>query len=339
MNISDIELSKKINLKYVIGRQWLEQQTNKGRIDNIIWIAIPHLIDALDLVYPMKWEFQIETKTINCKIKMNINIIIKFDIIEISNSTGLKKVLQDLYVKLPIRVNNNHIDIDSLQGTRGKLNFFERKAKYLHSHLSSLNASQHQDFKNFCQGSGGLPEALSMVNAGFTNNLFKLLLFQIDTYVRWESLEGGPHIRMKGVVPYNIERKLNIESSDLEILFKTVDDHICTNDFDIIIEDGNYIIENKNIEQRLVSQLSKKFLVTKSSNGTEYPIIGTTVAHKFKKLYTNIIWNNEELKQIEFVDAISANDTKYISSIVLKIIKEYLQSKLVKKILEYADTE
>jgi hypothetical protein len=270
---------------------------------------------------------------------MDINIIIKFDIIEISNSRGSKKILQDLYIKLPINVYNNRIKIDNIEGTRGKLSFFERKANYMHSHLTSLVVNRSQDFKKFCQGNGGLPEALAMVNAGFTSNLFKLLLFQIDTYVRWESLEGGPHIRMSSVVPYNIKRELDINSTDLEMLYKTVDEYICTNDFNIIIENDNYIIENKTIEEILVLQLSEQFLVTKSSNGTEYPVVGTIIAHKFKKLYTKIIWNQRELKEIEFVDSVSGNDTKYLASIVLKIIIEYLQSKLVKKILEYADTK
>lgn len=92
-----------------------------------------------------------------------------------------------------------------LFGTRSTLTPVEYKCGYEHSHLPCTNpASMAKDIKltyfNFCLGEGEICQVFQMLETGFNPDIFTMLLYQIDNYVRWESLDGGPHIKMENLI-------------------------------------------------------------------------------------------------------------------------------------------
>lgn len=165
---------------------------------------------SLDLAYPGKWDF-LDIDTCSDQIKRDItdqvgssNIgssvipIIKFDHITITNKEGRSRELENLFVCIPFKMyeDGNFKPTGRLLGTRTSVTGNEYRQRYMHSHLPSGFGS----CSSFCLG-GGTPMSVMMsdLSMDFDMLKFDFLLSQLDSYVRYESLEGGPHIRMEGI--------------------------------------------------------------------------------------------------------------------------------------------
>lgn len=96
----------------------------------------------------------------------------------------------------------------NLMGTRLTLTPVEYKFGYEHSHLPATNVYNNSTlgkdiklmFFYFCLGEGEICQVFQMLGTGFNPDIFTMLLYQIDNYVRWESLAGGPHIKMENLI-------------------------------------------------------------------------------------------------------------------------------------------
>lgn len=132
---------------------------------------------------------------------LQLSVIIKFDEIIIKNSLNNEGLLKDIYVKFDLnftKINdgyNCNLNDISLKGLRSTRYNYELESNYIHSHLPLSN--QFEDFTNFCIGTG--PLALVMIELkrkDFNIIKFKGFLYQIKSYLEWESIEGGPYIRL-----------------------------------------------------------------------------------------------------------------------------------------------
>jgi len=140
-----------------------------------------------------------------------IYIMIHFPEIIIHNDNEGEHTIKDLYVRIPIEVNwraDSSIRrppfppvFNTIQGTRSTVSVAELESQYLHSHLPSMIMSRglSMNFNEFCTGVGDIVHATSLLNNMYTKEGLELLLLEIDPFVRWESLEGGPHIRMESI--------------------------------------------------------------------------------------------------------------------------------------------
>jgi hypothetical protein len=134
------------------------------------------------------------------------DIIIHFPEITIKNSKGKSRKIYDLYVKF-----NVGLDFKIKENLMGIATTFEEDAlnsSYHHSHLPS---GKYTDFKSFCLGSDTPINLLfhKMKSNAFDEGTFKMLLYTIREYVSWESLEGGPHVRMSNVNVNNVGAGFN----------------------------------------------------------------------------------------------------------------------------------
>jgi hypothetical protein len=78
----------------------------------------------------------------------------------------------------------------------------EKRSGYKHSHLSSGSSSDYQ-FSLFCLGSSSsIAFSLTELSINFTLERFELFLYELSAYVKYESLEGGPFIRMENIGKY-----------------------------------------------------------------------------------------------------------------------------------------
>lgn len=129
------------------------------------------------------------------------NLIIRFPQLTIRNSSKKTHNIEELYVK--IKFLNCSFSCDNIQGIRAKLSPTEYQSAYAHSHLPS-NAIY--DFGDFCLGSTtfkALATDLTVndwrVDPENWQMLFEAFLFQLNAYLRWESLEGTPYKYMENI--------------------------------------------------------------------------------------------------------------------------------------------
>lgn len=130
----------------------------------------------------------------------NVPISILFPSLTISNENGQSHQIEDLYVFFL----ENHV-----YGMRGTLIYEEAIAGYMHSHLTSFSVYQdltglkvHISKGSFCLGSSTIGTSLHQFYSGaFTNDHFGMysFLYGLKMYLQYESLKGGPHIKIQAI--------------------------------------------------------------------------------------------------------------------------------------------
>jgi hypothetical protein len=120
------------------------------------------------------------------------NIIFLFPLIEVRNSNGVSHKIRDLYVKILVQ----NFRVVNIRGVRGKLTTKEYVVGYVHSHLPVATVNYH----DFCLGSD-TPLRYNLKRSFKLNTILNIfdLLNNIKNFVEWESLEGGPYIRMSQI--------------------------------------------------------------------------------------------------------------------------------------------
>jgi hypothetical protein len=131
----------------------------------------------------------------------NVVFIILFPVVELTNSERKKHIITDLYVKGS--VTKDGVISGTPLGTRGTYNFAEQTSNYTHSHLPT---ESHKGWGTFCLGDSNLVTLISDIrrtgvykDRNYFLRRFEAIIFQLEAYVAWESLEGGPHILMTDI--------------------------------------------------------------------------------------------------------------------------------------------
>lgn len=152
--------------------------------------------DALEETYPERYDIVEDT-----------HIIIHFPEIEISNEN--KKSLK-IYNLFTIFKFENYLTYDYIE-LHGWLMSPTRKQylyDYAHSHLPISDTNYKEDKYNllndscpFCLGNGTLNKLICSWQDDFTNiSIFECILYELENFVSWESLEGGPYIFLNKVI-------------------------------------------------------------------------------------------------------------------------------------------
>jgi len=182
------------------------------------------------------------------KFISQIDIIIKFPQVTVSNDRGMSMVLTNLYYKFKLvgrgsaysdricfrggldnmleLVSNNCGDSTvfrpydevngieysikplkfngkGLEGMRTSPTSREVAAQYAFSHMRARGTiSSYMTFNGCCLGSGEISQTISLLGSdlGIDMYTFQMLLFQLEAYTVWESLEGGPYVRIANVL-------------------------------------------------------------------------------------------------------------------------------------------
>lgn len=145
--------------------------------------------------------------TSSISIVFDLAIKIHFPKIKIRNSEGSSHDIKNLFVFFTLDPQKGFIPFANLLGCRTEWNIEETFIGYQHSHLPFTevqNSSQITQARFFCLGEGSIIEAFTRLRSQFNRKNFEILLMELETYVSWESLEGGPYklmddIRARGV--------------------------------------------------------------------------------------------------------------------------------------------
>ena len=131
--------------------------------------------------------------------------------IEITNTNKEKHTIKNLVVVFSLTWDSSFKKwkIDDMGGLRLTLSYLELNKLYSHSHLSS--SSLTSNFKSmtssqFCLGSSTLGMSIAEYNTESnkeqSNLVLEGILYTLDTYVTWESLEGVPHNYIRNLLPF-----------------------------------------------------------------------------------------------------------------------------------------
>ena len=143
------------------------------------------------------------------------NITIHFPELILTNSKGQFHTIKDLFILLEVFPNIDAISSESgyrgcieFKGRKSSFSFKEWESGYIHSHLQS---GRFDCFANFCLGSSAFRGLLEDTMLSMSEEAWTTLFLSIPNYLRWESLEGGPHYKM-GEIRY----KKSTERKDLQ---------------------------------------------------------------------------------------------------------------------------
>lgn len=127
------------------------------------------------------------------------NILVWWPELRVSNEREEFCYIKNLYAR--VTVDNN----GSLGGTfnlnRTEYTYEEWVSSYCHSHVPRIyrTADGVREWRNPCLGSGPIRETCCTLNAGYDEDVWRLFIFELDQYVRHESVEGVPHIRLNTI--------------------------------------------------------------------------------------------------------------------------------------------
>lgn len=204
---------------------WLYKLATKGFLKEVdpsraVKFAedIDNMISQLKLHYGERWDFQL-LPTENSKFKLVCNI--HFPEITISNSNDHTHDIKDLFVSFEIFLNSNGVIPGELQGFRTTFTIAEWESRYAHSHLNSLPRIQSGFIRRFfCLGDGtSMVVSRENLMLGYSENRFNMYLFNIDSFVRWESLEGVPYKQLSRIRRANSEVEYHTYTYNQYILF------------------------------------------------------------------------------------------------------------------------
>lgn len=244
-NKSSNKIQNYINSVRIAGltrnREWLKKLIDRGRIYyysnngcrilqvinyTIFTEQLFELITVFERKFEDKWDIHLTNTKINNRNYYEISFIMHYPKLEITNSVEQSRELTDLIAVLPVAysVDNNCIYTRRVQGTRVTLLQDEWDKGYMHSHLPAIskitNFSQCLITNDFCIGSEDLSELDIELSTEFDSDKFELMLYTIDSLVAWESLEGGPHIKIESIAIEDISVRLTTPLGEITTIYK-----------------------------------------------------------------------------------------------------------------------
>lgn len=127
-------------------------------------------------------------------------IFVKWDTVKVTNEYDESITIKDLYAKITINNYNGVITSDGVMLTRRTYTQEQWNSGYSHSHLPHFNSRTWKGNFNYpCLGLGPLIDTLSTLKREFNLDLWGLFVYELDKYVRVESVEGVPYIRLNQV--------------------------------------------------------------------------------------------------------------------------------------------
>ncbi len=294
------------------------------------------IVESLNGFFPNNWWLQKTSDSFNLKsvkrvytystCKLNIapiSLIIKFPVINITNSDNQKHIIKDLYVVLPL-TKDGLLITPQIFGFRGSITNIEKASNYYHSHLS--NSYEH-DITHFCLGSGPLVEIINKMSKGYNPKLFDMFLANLAIYVEWESIEGSPYRRINTLVEKTkISTAWNIAESKIEeqveILLKKGGI-----DIDITLETNKTFDVNFNkLESSIVDmKLNDNDYCFKDENTNEYFHIKKTTnstVNEFKDSLC-ILDGKEIFMNLEVIENKNTNYKKVLHPNITNYAKKY----------------
>lgn len=144
-------------------------------------------------------------------IYTDLSITVKFPEVTITNENGNSVNAKNIFALVPLRmmmIGNNLNCLMSNAFTLSRSHYYESHilADYMHSHCNGIPLVDGRSaFLNCCLGSGPIRRTISTLCTEYDESLWELFCFELDSYVKTESIAGGPWRRMGTIssTPYS----------------------------------------------------------------------------------------------------------------------------------------
>ena len=171
-------------------------------------------------------------------------IIVRFPYVTVTNENNKSINIQELYAKVSIKPDGRlHRGFELI---RSYYPIDQWNSDYCHSHISHIST----EWLEPCTGSGPINSTMGRLFSAFDENVWGLFCYELDKFVRVESIAGVPYKRLESVgltndIPITLPRlqsgsviKKEIISDELvKDFIKTLIKEI---DFKISFTDGSY---------------------------------------------------------------------------------------------------
>ena len=189
-----------------------------------------NLSDLLEAHYDMTGSFDsIDIKLAGQDIIHNLftihyDVIIKHGDIEIKNEYNEFTLLKGVYTKTSFMSNIKRTKFRDISIFRDTFNEIEAKLQYVHSHghrINILNSRPYnKGFSSMCLGTA----AITKFKRGRKHQDMFMYLAYLDSFLRWESLDGGPYIKIHELYHLACGNKFEIKNVDIDdIIYKNAE--------------------------------------------------------------------------------------------------------------------
>ena len=254
------------------------------------------------------------------ELEDNVNdvVYIKFENILIKNSKKESHLIKELFVKLQLYNGGIYI-----YGGKFKYTDEELYARYRHSHLSSGVVGR---FDRFCLGNGYLEKFnyTSYIEPSEDNVI--LFFHLLNDFLKWESLEGGPHIKME-----NIGNPGSPISSDDYRLNVSLPLSIKSDHIDFILKNNRVIVSEDWIKEQLVPNCVE-YKENYYSSSSNYGESIEDLKNYYKDNFNTPFYFKGELQEFIVKETINKKELK---KVVHPITINKYGNQLSRKIKEY----
>jgi hypothetical protein len=176
-------------------------------------VILKHFYDILDHRYKSDGNvnnIDISISLVYYENKYNIDIKIYHGDIEITNTLGHKSLLKEIYTKTFISADERGMMFKNLKILRTRINTAEYSNRFFHPHSPGISLTR-LEWSPMCLGDSVLCN--HFFKRKRKNTDMSLYSVYLDTYLAWESREGGPYSTIENV--YNCPN--NNSNSDVKI--------------------------------------------------------------------------------------------------------------------------
>lgn len=284
------------------------------------------ILEIFEEVYSNQFDYNFDNGKLNC--------LIYFPEITITNSERMSHKIVDLYMKISFRSNKTIYDI---KGTRATVTLAERAVNYKHSHMSS--SGNFWTWLSCCLGESEFAQTYSLLCNEFNKDNLTRFLYQLPEYLSWESLEGGPYIRMS-----NINANNNIPGSVNQVLIDSTYKKLLAQINNIPVKINKELIDvfqieaNEQLEQLILpvagnaicNKIGNNYVLSGTQNNNQLNDYNREVANitmfkfKGKDIKPQVIPSTDDNKNA--VKAPYPSLTQGIAKLLTKQINEYIIS-------------
>lgn len=156
------------------------------------------IASIIKVTLPSTTDFEIKKTLTNEFI-----LILHYPKVEITNSANEHYTAYDFFIKILFGTDstNTYVIYKNMSFTRTTVTEKEYEGNWLHPHIKGIVGVFSS---NFCLGTGPLKTLLHILSDGgnfhLTNTAMFALLTNLDTYLKWESIEGGPYVRIPALL-------------------------------------------------------------------------------------------------------------------------------------------
>lgn len=208
----------------------------------------------------------------------DIKMFIWFPEVTVVNDNDKSEVIYDVYIKLP--VSREGTITGQFKLCRSTFTARQYRSGYMFSHTPSISNSHIPEFKECCLGSGPLRETISNLMCSFDAEFWLLFCIELESYLRVESLRGGPYIKLETIGASQNSKKIEKEFSQnvqvtipAKIINRNVANSQNTIIYNLINDFIEYIIQNKVIK---FSYINGAYTIAHS-----YVDVRTTISNAF----------------------------------------------------------